>query len=143
MIPSVIFPEAVRPPAPEPYPPTLPVEVALKTGTIPEICDAYGITRDEWNVLRNRPDFRKEVADWVEKLKEEGMTFKAKARLQSEELLKTAWGMIHDKTGLVPSTVRADLIKFIIRASGLDESAKAGAGAGGVNQTALQININL
>lgn len=138
----LLLPEPPKDPAIGAYPATMPVEIALKTASIREICEAYDISREEWEVLRNRPDFRKEVEDWVAKLREEGMTFKMKARLQSEALLQTAWAMIHDKGNTVPATVRADLLKFVIKAAGLDESSKAGSN-GGVQQTALQINISL
>lgn len=123
------------------YPPTLPLEIALKTASNKELCEEYGITKEEWDDLRVNERFRQDVANYIELLKEEGMSFKLKARLQSEELLKTSWRMIHSVNGEVPASVKADLIKFTIRAAGLDGSAqKEGANGGGAN---LQINIVL
>lgn len=121
------------------YPPTLPVELVLKTASIQEICESYGITEDEWNELRARPDLRADVARYKEMMKVEGMSFKLKAQLQSEELLKTSWQMIHAKDFNVPASVRADLIKATWRVAGLEPDKNAGGG----NQTALQININM
>lgn len=137
----LFIPEPSKDPALGAYPPTLPVEIALKTATIPELCAEYNITRDEWNALRLREDFRADVKAWIERLKEEGMSFKAKAQLQAEQLLVTSWKMIHGGSE-VPPAVKADLIKFTIRAAGLDGSASSSANSGG-NHTALQININL
>jgi hypothetical protein len=122
------------------YPATLPIEVALKTASIQRICEAYGISRDEWNVLRYQPQFIADVAAAHAELKKEGMSFRMKARLQSEELLKQSWKMIHEPHDSVPPNVKADLIKFTIRAAGLEPDPKNGQGLGGSN---LQININL
>jgi hypothetical protein len=67
------------------------------------------------------------------------MSFRIKAMLQADELLKTSWGMIHN--GALPATVRADLIKFTIRVAGLDAS-KDGGGPGGDKPT-FSITVNL
>jgi hypothetical protein len=72
-------------------------------------------------------------------MQQEGMSFKLKARLQAEEMLKKVWRMVHTNDGSVPPAVKADLIKFMIRAAGYDGSADKN----GSNQQALQININL
>jgi len=122
------------------YPPTLPIEVAMKTASIQDICNAYGLTREDWDKLRADPVFVADVAQAIELLKKEGMSFKMKARLQSEELLKTSWKLIHAPADEVPPSVKADLIKFTIRAAGLEADPKATAAA---NQNNLQININL
>lgn len=120
------------------YPPTLPIEVALKTASIQRICEAYGLDRDDWERLRKDPVFVKDVAHAHEELRKEGMSFRMKARLQSEELLKTSWKMIHGGDDIPPS-VKADLIKFTVRCAGLEGDPKGQATVG----NALQININL
>lgn len=122
------------------YPATLPIEVALRTAPIRRICEAYSITREEWEELRHHPQFIADVAAAHKELQKEGMSFKMKARLQSEELLKTSWRLIHASNDDVPPSVKADLIKFTIRAAGYEADAKNGAGASANN---LQININL
>lgn len=122
------------------YPPTLPVEIVLKTATIREICESYGLSKEDWDNLRAREDFRADVLRYKEIVKIEGMSFKLKAMLQSEELLKTSWQMIHKQDGSVPPAVRADLIKATWRIAGLEPDKNSGNGSG---QTALQININL
>jgi hypothetical protein len=121
------------------YPATLPIEVALRTAPINRICEAYGISREEWDELRHNPMFIKDVQLAHEELKKDGMSFRMKARLQSEELLKQSWRMIHASSDEVPPSVKADLIKFTIRAAGLEADNKSTANA----TNNLQININL
>lgn len=122
------------------YPATLPIEVALKTAPVKDICEAYGLTQQDWDRLKADPLFVAEVAALRETLKKDGMSFKLKAQLQAEELLKTSWGLIHSHHDDVPPSVKADLIKFTIRAAGLDGSKDQAASG---PQNALQININL
>lgn len=121
------------------YPATLPIEVALRTAPIQRICEAYGLSKADWDVLRQHPQFIKDVATAHEELKKDGMSFRMKARLQSEELLKTSWRLIHASNDDVPPSVKADLIKFTIRAAGLEADKNTGQ----ANTNNLQININL
>lgn len=119
------------------WPPSLPIEIALRIASLPELREAYGITWDEWEELRLNSAFRKAVVDAQEKSQEEGFSFKTKARMQAEALLATSWQMIQDP--LTPAAVRADLIKFTTRVAGYDTpKGVAGEGGGG-----FQININL
>ena len=137
---------AYKPPIADPtqiwWPPTLALEIALGAHPIKTICEAHNLSRDQWNELRKNEQFRDEVVAYTDELRKDGMTFKMKARLQSEALLTTAWNMIHDQKGVVPPNVRADLIKFVIRSAGLDGSKEQAAQTGPVG-TALQINISL
>jgi hypothetical protein len=124
------------------WPGTLPIEIAMRTATLKDILEGYRMTRHDWERLRHNPVFIKAVIEAQEELSKEGMGFKMKARLQAEQLLETAFGMIHEPDEkVVPANVKADLIKFTIRAAGLDGSKDQGQG--GQVGTALQININL
>lgn len=122
------------------WPPTLPVELALRTASPQQIKDAYGYTDDQWDALRQHPAFLKDLAAAVEMIRKEGMSFKMKARLQSEELLSRAWKMIHDGSGDVPPAVQADLLKFVVKVAGLDASKDQAANQPGAG---LSINIQL
>jgi hypothetical protein len=121
------------------YPPTFPIEIALKTSSTQAICEAYGISRDEWDRLRYDTLFLGDLERAMKLVSQEGMSFKLKAKLQAEELLKTSWRTIHDP--LTPPSVKADLIKSTMRWAEYDqppkESALAGAAAG------FSINIQL
>jgi len=128
-----------RDPAKLGYPPTLPLEIALRENPVKTICESWGIDKAEWDRLRQDPAFIADLAQRVEDVKKDGVSFKVKAQLQAEQLLETSWEMIHDvKT---PHAVKADMIKFTVRAAGLDGSKDQAANQG--PQNALQINIQL
>lgn len=121
------------------WPPTLPVEIALKTASMNDIRDAYGYSNEEWTRLKDDPGFLADLAAAVQMVKKEGMSFKLKARLQAEELLKTSWRLIHSPTDEVPSSVKADLLKATMRWAGYDAKEQVAGGGG----NALNIQINL
>lgn len=127
-----------RDPATIGYPPTLPIELALKTAPLARLREEYGFSEAEWDALRYDPNFLKDLTAAVELVRKEGMSFRLKARLQAEELLKSSWRMIHDD--LAPASVRADLIKATMRWAGYEAELKATGTASANN---LQININL
>lgn len=131
--------DVARDPARLGYPPTLPIEIALKTAPLQTIRQEYGYSEDEWDALRHDPMFLADLAKAVEMVKQDGMSFKLKARLQAEEILKTSWKLIHSPNSDVAPAVKADLIKATMRWAGYDEKAQ-GAAQGG---TALNIQINL
>ena len=60
------------------YPATLPIEVALKTDTIQKICEAYGLTREQWKVLCLDKSFQEDYKT-AQGLIAEGFGFKLKA----------------------------------------------------------------
>ena len=121
------------------FPPMLAVEVAMQTAPIEEIFQGYGLTISDYEALIQDPIFLRAIKTAKEQLQEEGMSFKIKAKLQAEELLKKSWAMIHDVT--TPHNVRADLIKSTMRWAG--HEPKAGGTDLSSGGTALQININL
>jgi hypothetical protein len=122
------------------WPPAFPIEVALRVAPIKQICEAHGITKEHYNVLRTDPGFLNVLAGYAKMLKEHGASFKLKAMIQSEELLKTSWAIIHAVD--TPAAVKADLIKHTIRFAGLDASLDQ-KGGGANNQANFQINLNL
>lgn len=129
-----------RDPATLSYPPMLAVEIALREKPVPDVCTSYGLDATDWDRLRQDLMFIEDLSHWLKELRKEGMSFKIKAQLQSIELLKTSWAMIHDQTDNTPPTVKADLLKFTVRAAGLDGSKDQAATAAAV-ANALQINI--
>lgn len=133
------FEASARDPASIGYPPTLPIEVALKTATPRELQTEYGFSDEEWAALPSNPFFIADLKAAAEMVKKEGMSFKLKARLQAEELLKESWRLIHARGDDVPSSVKADLIKSTMRWAGYDNKEAAA----GTQANAFQININL
>lgn len=101
-----------------------------------DICHRHGIALDKVRKFQQDKSFLKSVKAFREDIRENGVTFKVKARAQAEELLKTSWEMIHDKD--VSHAVRADLIKQTVKWAGLDGKSEESAGAAG----GVKININ-
>lgn len=128
------------------WPPTLPIELALKTATPDQIRVEYGYTEEEWAALPRNPTFMRDLAGACERVRQEGMSFKLKAKLIAEENLKQVWKMIHQDHTLVPAAVKGKLIELTARWAGFDERAanNQGGGSGGpVNANTLNIQINL
>lgn len=120
------------------FPPMLPIELALRAAPVREICAAYQIDKDEFTRLAEDPVFIRAYAAAKEELQKDGVSFRMKAKVQAEELLKKSWALIHsDHT---PATIKADLIKATVRWAGYEPK---GDGPGGGVGTAFQININL
>jgi hypothetical protein len=120
------------------FPPMLPIELAMRVAPVKDICEAYGLSKEEFIEITKDAVFAKAYENACDELKKDGMSFRIKAKLQAEELLKKSWSMIHsDHT---PSNIKADLIKSTIRWAGYEP--KGDNNAGGVGN-AFQININL
>ena len=84
------------------FPPTLPYELMMRVLPAKEIIDAYGLTQQEWDQLRVHPQFIEACRAAHKELQEEGASFRIKAKLQSEDLLKTSWNLIHDQHEQLP-----------------------------------------
>jgi hypothetical protein len=127
------------------WPPTLPIELALKTASPAELQIEYGYNDVEWEALRTNRVFLSELAGACELVRQEGMSFKLKAKLIAEENLKQVWKMIHQDHAAVPAAVKGKLIELTARWAGFDPrtTGEGGAGAGPVNANTLNIQINL
>ena len=126
------------------WPPTLPIELALKTASPAELQREYGYSDEEWAALPRNVVFMRDLAGACELVRQEGMSFKLKAKLIAEENLKQVWKMIHADHVLVPAAVKSKLIEMTARWAGFDQRPGGeGAGAGPVNANTLNIQINL
>lgn len=125
------------------WPPGLPFELALRQNKPSEICASYGLAKTDYDALCANPAFVLALQDAFEEVKRDGATFRRKARVMAEELLKTQWSLIHDTTGDVPANVKSDLSRWVQRIAGYDASLDQKATANAVAQNALQIVINL
>ena len=127
------------------FPPSLPLELAARTGTIRDLCESYGITRPEWEALRTNELFQMACAEALKIVQAEGGSFKAKARTMAEMFLSRLWTLANGDLKDVPANVQADIMKFVVRVAGLDASVEQKAAAAGkaTASNALQININL
>jgi hypothetical protein len=105
--------------------------------TMDEIKERHGVTASGMLVFNRDPVFLKRVEHYRDDIRENGITFKLKARAQAEELLTTSWTLIHSPD--VSAAVKADLIKSTVKWAGLETKTDENTGgvAGGV-----KININ-
>ena len=125
-----------RNPADLGFPPLLAMDLALKIAKPREVCEMYGITKQEFGEIIKHPVFVKAYQEAVEMLKTEGMAFRVKARLMAEGYLTTAYQMVQN--GRTSDAVRADLIKSTVRWAGLDAKATDVNAGTGFN---IQINL--
>lgn len=123
------------------WPPTLTIELALKMSTPQELRAHYGFSDEEWATLKANPVFISELAAACELVKQDGMSFRLKARLQAEELLNTGWRLIHAPTSEVPAAVKERLMATVYRMAGYD-TKNEGMAPGGNAGLAIQINFN-
>lgn len=119
-----------------PFDPRMAYDFALGLETPRNIIAQYGVSPDEYELLRTHPQFRLAVDKYVTELKEKGITFRMKAALQAEALLPEAYRMSVDAN--TPASVRADLIKWQAKVGNLEPKETKGEAV-----SALQININL
>lgn len=131
--------QTIRDPARVAWPATLTIELALKTATPQELKEHYEFSDEEWEALRHNQLFINELSAMCETIKQEGMSFKHKAKLQAEALLETQWRLIHGPASEVPAAVKQRGIETIFRVAGYD--SKDGVPGGGNNlQIAIQFS---
>jgi hypothetical protein len=121
------------------FPPTLPMEIAMRIAPAPKIFQAYGLDETDYARICADPIFLKTLEKYVEELEDPKNSFRMKARLQSEVLLDTSWDLIHARPDQVPATVKKDLITATWRMAGLDASREDNSKS--LLQQALQVNI--
>lgn len=132
--------QSARDPSKVAWPSTLIMELALKTASPKELKEHYGFDDDEWLALRENPVFIRELSAMCETVKQDGMSFKMKARLQAEGMLETNWRLIHAPTSEVPAAVKARMMETTFRMAGYDsKGTDAAVGAAGM----FNIQINL
>lgn len=107
--------------------------------TLTEVTVRHNITTQDILAFNRDPIFLKRVDSYREEIRDKGLTFRLKARAQSEELLTTSWLLIHDPS--VSAAVKADLIKSTVKWAGLEP--KNTENDGGNNAGGVKITINL
>lgn len=117
--------------------PMFPVELAMKTAPVRDVCAAYGVDKEMFEAMLEHPMFQKAYEDAVDMLAKEGMSFKLKSKMIAEDALKKVHTLIHDKD--TPNSVVADMIKSTVRWAGYEQKG----GEAGSASNNMQININL
>lgn len=140
---STIFAGDSKDPTSLAWPPTLPIELALKTASPAELRVEYGYSPEEWDELGKNKVFLKELAGACELVRQEGMSFKLKAKLIAEENLTEVFKLTRDPT--CPPQVRGKLIELTARWAGFDPrtNGEDGGHGGALQANTLNIQINL
>lgn len=126
------------------WPPTLPIELALKVAPNDQIRQEYGYSREEWNALPQVPAFIRDLTAACEMVRQEGMSFKLKARLIAEDNLKALWRMVHeDSNKETPPAVKAKLMELCARWGHYDPKSLPLDGSAASTGNAVNIQINL
>ncbi len=102
----------------QPFDHRLCFELALALEPIPDILTRYNVSEKEFEKLKKLPAFMQRVVDYRVEIKEKGLTFREKARIMAEDLLGTAYEMVHHPT--TPANVKSDLIKFVTKVADLE-----------------------
>lgn len=105
---------------------------------VKDVLKRHEITQVDLIEYSGDPVFQTRVEAYRKDVRENGLTFKLKARAQAEELLQTSWVLIHDTS--VSPAVRADLIKSTVKWAGLEPKGPEVATDG---NKGVSITINL
>lgn len=103
-----------------------------------DILKRHNVSVTELMKFNTDPVFLKKVDSYRNEIRDNGVTFKMKARAQAEELLTTSWVLIHSPD--VSASVKADLIKSTVRWAGLESKSESDSGG---NNGGVKIVINL
>lgn len=106
--------------------------------TVQDMLQRNNLTVAEFMEFSKDKVFERTVQEYRAEIRAKGLSFRQKARVQAEELLKTSWILIHSID--TPAAVKADLIKQTVKWADLEpkNNEVATGGAGGVS-----ITINL
>ncbi len=102
----------------EPFDHRLCFELALALDDLPKILERYNVTPEQFEKLKKNPTFMQRVVDYRAEIKAKGLSFREKAKIMAEELLVTAYDLIHHPS--TPAPVKADLIKYVTKAADLE-----------------------
>lgn len=97
-------------------------ELAMGLDDSADIFQRHGYGRDDALALLELPEFAKLLDRISREVRENGITFRAKARVMAEDLLQHGYEIATDE--LASAAVRADLIQWFARVGDLEPAAK-------------------
>ena len=110
-------------------PERLAVELALKLDDPTAIFARHGYDAHQALALLQSPDFAALLERVAKEVQEQGLSFRAKARVMAEDLLQHGYELATDE--LASAAVRADLIQWFSRIADLEPAPKEKAGGPG------------
>ena len=121
------------------FPPQLVMDLALGVEDIPTILERYSLTDAEYEYLTCHPAFRSQLAVAQKTILEEGLSFKAKAKVLAETHLQTMDEMLNDS--MTPPATKLGVFQSLAKLGGLEPKPQSTDGPS-TPTFALQININ-
>lgn len=120
------------------WPPRLSFDVASGVCTEQQLLDLHDLSQEQLDYFYSHPLFRREVAEHKRYINENGITFKAKARLQAEEYLLELHNLISSPD--TPASVRLAAIQSVVRWGGLEPPKETKSdGNSSSSQTKIEI----
>ena len=132
------------PPTPErkpltPWPPSLPVEIALGADSMDNILLRNGVTEEEDVGGTLTPAFRRALAEAAKDIRENGLTFRGLCRGIAEDFLPELDQKLHDK--LIPFAQKLDALKSVVKWAGLEPKEEKAVASANSNLVNIQINL--
>ncbi len=106
-------------------------------GTVQDLLESNRITDRDLAEFSQDKQFLNTVEGYREEIRDKGLAFRLKARVQAEELLRTSYLLTQDPD--VPASVKADLIKSTVKWAGYEVAPTAAPTTGG--GVSIQINF--
>lgn len=131
--PAVVQPQKVNR-----WDPRLILDLAVGIDSIDEILDRYSLSEAEFNRLSETQSFRRELAGTIRDVRENGVAFSSKAKVQAEVYLGVLDDMINDPE--TPASVRLEAIRSTVKWGKLEPREEKGDGQN--NATQVNVNIN-
>jgi hypothetical protein len=101
------------------------MEVALGLESDKDILDRYGVSPVQYNQWLEHPLFKKELTELSKKIFDEGLTFKSKCKIQSEDYLTDLHLLM--KSTHTPPNVKLEALRSLVKWAGLEpKEEKAG-----------------
>jgi len=134
---ALLLPTVRGPEAPAPWHPRITFDIAL--GEDRQIlCDRYNLQLDELETLYYIAAFRREIADHAKSIREEGVTFRQKAKVQAEMYLEVLDDIVNNAD--VSAATRLDAIKSVVKWGDLEPKVDKAAQTS-MPQFNIQINL--
>lgn len=99
-------------------------EIALGIEGTEDILLRYGVSFDTYEKWLKIPAFAKRIDEYKLEARQNGLSFREKAKVQAEDLLNTSYTLIHHPD--VPAHVKADLIKWTAKMAALEPATASG-----------------
>lgn len=119
-----------------PWPPKLAFDIAMG-GDPSDLKVMYELSEDEYFRIINHPAFRREVSEHAKEIRENGVSFRTKAKIFAETYLAEVDSIVANNE--IAATTRLDAIKSVVKWAGLEPQVSRE----GANSSSPQFNIQI